>query len=324
MRNALRVLGWLAIVVLLAAFGGIVYLATAYPKKEPPPEIVVDGTAAQVEHGRYLFHHLLACVACHAERDTTLFGDPLVPGTVGKEYPGWRSEVFPPNVTPAALGDWTDGEIARAIASGIRKDGSGLFPAMPYAAYRNLALDDLAAVVAYMRELEPIPVELPRTRPRVPLNVIARIAPRPADPPERVPEGEIERGAYLAAVAACAFCHTPFERHRSIDTLAFAGGHAFEAGEWVVRSANLTPDPRTGIGTWSREKFVDRFRRVASHPERPRRRDPHDPPSVMPWAEHAEMTDEDLGAIHAYLRTVPPVEHEVRWFERVTREEVRP
>jgi len=324
MRNAMRVLGWLAAAVALVALGGVVYLAVAYPKKAPPPEIVVDGTADQVERGRYLFHHVLACVACHAERDTTLAGDPLVPGTVGKENLAWRGEVFPPNVTPAALGDWTDGEIARAIASGIRKDGSGLFPAMPYAAYRDLARDDLAAVVAYMRALEPIPVERPRTRPPVPLNVIARIAPRPADPPERAPEGMIERGAYLATVAACAFCHTPFERHRSVDSLAFAGGHAFEVGEWIVRSANLTPDPRTGIGTWSREKFVDRFRRVASHPERPRRRDAHDPPAVMPWAEHAGMTDEDLEAIYTYLRTVAPVEYEVRRFERVTREEERP
>lgn len=321
MRTALRALGWLAAVVLIAALGGVVFLAVAFPKKEPPPDVVVEGTPELVERGRYLFRHVANCLTCHSERDTTVVGEPMVAGTEGKENLAFGDAFFAPNITPAAMGEWSDGEIVRAIASGIRADGSALFPAMPYTAYRHMAMEDLAAIVAYMRTLEPIPVERARDNLPLPLNVIARLSPRPADPPARSPSGGVERGEYLATIAACVFCHTPRDRHAPVEEMVLAGGHEFVEGEWIVRAANLTPDDRTGIGRWSRERFIDRFRASATHPEDPRPRDESDPPRVMPWIEYAGMTEKDLGAIYDYLRTVEPIDHEIRTFERVPREE---
>lgn len=316
-RGALRALGWLATVLLLAALGGTVFLAVAFPKREPPPEVAVAGTSAQIERGRYLFRHVTPCLTCHAVHDTTLLGDPVVEGTEGKENLAWGEDVFPPNITPAALGAWTDGEIVRAIASGIRADGTALFPAMPYTQFRHVAMDDLTAIVAYVRTLEPIPVERPRRDLPVPLNVIARMSPRPADPPERAPTGELARGEYLATIAGCLFCHTPTGAdHAPIEAMAFGGGHEFDDGDWIVRGANITPHARTGIGTWSRERFVDRFKSGSTHPGGPRSRRHDDPPSVMPWLDYAGMIEEDLGAIYAYLRTVSPIENDVLRYER--------
>src|SRR5690606_35010597 len=117
--------------------------------------------------------------------------------------------------------------------------------------------------------------------------------------------GEAAYGEYLAEVAGCRFCHTQQENGKEVPGVAFAGGLelAFEAG--VVVSANITPDPLTGIGGWTREAFVARFKAFAD--EVPAVAD-GDPNTVMPWSLYAGMTEEDLGAIYDYLRTVPPVE----------------
>lgn len=317
MRTVLRALAWIVTVVLIAVLGGMVFLVVAFPKREPPPDVVVEGTPEQVERGRYLFRHVANCLACHSERDTTVVGEPMVAGTEGKENPAFGEPFFPPNVTPAAMGDWTDGEIVRAIASGIRADGSALFPAMPYTEFRRMAMEDLVAIVAYMRALDPIPVERSRGELPIPFNVIARLSPRPADPPSRAPTEGVARGKYLSTIAGCVFCHTPREGHEPIEEMALAGGHEFAEGDWIVRSANLTPDERTGIGAWSRERFIGRFKTSGMHPEDPRRRDENDPPQVMPWIEYAGMTEKDLGAIYDYLRTVLPVDNEIRTYGRV-------
>src|SRR5687768_12205427 len=218
MRKVLRVLGYLVVGVLSLVLLALVYIVIAYPKSAPPPDIDVRGTPEQVERGHYLFHTAAQCVECHAVRDTRAPGTPIVAGGLGKEnWVEWVEEggapFFPPNITPAALGDWTDGEIARAIASGIRKDGKALFPAMPYDVYRDMSREDLEALIAYLRSLEPMPVEHPREPLGLPFSVIARFMPRPADTPERTPsvsDGPAY-GKYLVSISGCEFCHTPGE-----------------------------------------------------------------------------------------------------------------
>jgi hypothetical protein len=82
----------------------------------------------------------------------------------------------------------------------------------------------------------------------------------------------------------------------------------------VVRSSNITPDPDTGIGRWPEDFFLARFRDFASeHSHRvPVARGQFN--TIMPWTMYAGLTDEDLGAIYAYLRTVKPVRHVVTKF----------
>jgi hypothetical protein len=85
-----------------------------------------------------------------------------------------------------------------------------------------------------------------------------------------------------------------------------AGGYVFEMPWGTLRSPNLTPDSETGIGDWTREFFIENFK-VWDVPESEYRRvEPGDVNTVMPWLMYAKMTEEDLGAIYDYLRTVEP------------------
>jgi mono/diheme cytochrome c family protein len=142
-----------------------------------------------------------------------------------------------------------------------------------------------------------------------------------------------ERGRYLVTVAGCNGCHTPFRKGSAgpePDMSRMLAGHPQElampaapktrgpwvwagaatntafAGPWGVSYAsNLTPEANTGLGIWTEDLFVKALR-TGRHWGQAR---PILPP--MPWQNYAQMTDEDLKAIYAYLRTIPPVVNSV-------------
>ena len=127
---------------------------------------------------------------------------------------------------------------------------------------------------------------------------------------------QVERGRYLANhVTVCIDCHSPRDWSRFsgppvADRLG-QGGPGLSRQQGFPVSPNLTPHEINGIGGWTREAFVARFRAFAA--EAPQV-GPEDPNTVMPWTMYAGMTDEDLGAIYDYLRTVPPVANAVeKW-----------
>jgi mono/diheme cytochrome c family protein len=165
--------------------------------------------------------------------------------------------------------------------------------------------------------LLPIPVAL----------VAAELTPaRSADP-------RVERGRYLVSTSACHDCHTPWhlgpdgpepDMSRALSghpqgmelppppepkgpwIASFAATNTAWAGPWGISfTANLTPDDETGTGRWSEQEFVDTIR-SGRHLGRGRQILP-----PMPWTVYAQMTDEDLGAIYAYLQTVPPIANRV-------------
>jgi mono/diheme cytochrome c family protein len=315
----LKVVAAVVLLVLLGAGGGLAYLNVAYPKVGPPPSIQVEATPDKVARGRYLANHVAVCIDCHSDRDWTLFSGPIIPGTEGRggfrfdRNFGFPGVFYSKNITPAALGEWTDGEILRAMTSGVSRDGSPFFPVMPYPSYRLMAQDDAEAIVAYLRTLTPIPHEVPESRADFPMNFILRTIPQPASPVERPdPSNVAEYGKYVATIAGCADCHTPATPDgQKIPGLEYAGGMEFRTPWGVVRALNLTPDDETGLGGWDREFFVKRFKAYGT-PEG--RREPVEPGAfntVMPWTMYADMTEEDLAAIYEFLRTVPAVKHKV-------------
>ncbi|MCZ7584017.1 MAG: hypothetical protein M5R36_12145 [Deltaproteobacteria bacterium] len=77
------------------------------------------------------------------------------------ELPG---TIFAKNITPAAIGDWTDGGIYRMITTGVNRDNGAAFPLMPYLSYRYADPEDVKAVVAYLRTLAPIENQTPPTK----------------------------------------------------------------------------------------------------------------------------------------------------------------
>lgn len=131
----------------------------------------------------------------------------------------------------------------------------------------------------------------------------AELAAHDAREKQRAAEHPVARGRYLVATLRCAFCHTPVRSDGSlVEPLLFAGGQRrrFESlGELVA--GNLTADRDTGLGAWSDAEIAAALTR-GTRPDGSRLR-----PYAMPWPSYAQLTPEDLRAVVAYLRTLPPI-----------------
>lgn len=305
-------------IIVFGIVGGVIYLFAAFPNVPPPPKVTVEGTEVQVERGKYLANHVTVCIDCHSTRDWTKFSGPIQPGTFGKggdvfnENMGMPGTFYAKNITPHNLGDWTDGEIYRTITTGVTKDGRAMFPVMPYPSYGKMDPEDVRAIIAYLRTLEPIEYESPDSKVNFPMNLILRTLPQPPNPMERPdPEDLVSYGKYLITIGGCGDCHTPQNQGAPVEGLYLAGGFEFKAPFGTVRSANITPDKKTGIGNWSKERFVERFKQYDVPADSLPEVDEHQFNTVMPWQMYAGMTKQDLEAIYAYLQSVTPVENSV-------------
>lgn len=149
------------------------------------------------------------------------------------------------------------------------------------------------------------------------------------------PTGDAKRGQYLVTVAGCNDCHTPFKLNDQgipePDMAVMLSGHPESlklppppdlgggpwimvgaatntayAGPWgITYASNLTPDVNTGLGIWTEDMFV-RALKTGKHMGTSRQIQP-----PMPWPSLSKMTDEDLKAMYAFLRTIPPVVNHV-------------
>ncbi len=303
--------------VLLITVSGLSYLYIALPDAGPAPDITVEGTPQQVERGRYLAHHVASCIDCHSVRDWSRLAGPIRTGTEGKggdvfdENMGFPGTFYAKNITPFNLKEWSDGEIYRTITTGINRDGEPIFPVMPWPFYSRMDPEDVKAIIAYIRTLEPVESVSPPSKAHFPVNLVMRTLPKPAEPLSRPdPSDTIPYGKYLTTIAACAECHTQKVQGQPVDEMFFAGGFEFRLPGGIVRSANLTPG-RTGIGNWTEEQFVSRFKRYDMPVDSILQTGPTDFNTVMPWTMYAGMKDEDLKAIFAYLKSLDPIENTV-------------
>jgi hypothetical protein len=334
LMNGIRIILKIAIALVLLAVvlaaGAAAWLRFTYPRVSPAdPDLKIEITAERVARGEYLSNHVLDCFGCHGQRDMETFSFPLKEGTLGaggfrvpREWKLFPGDVTSPNITPAALAEWTDGEILRALTAGVNREGKFLFPMMPYVHYGVLDREDMYSVVAYLRTLTPIEYNTRPTEIDFPLNLILRTVPRdPRFGTRPDPSDEIASGRYLAEAAGCMICHTVVNQKEEPVGTRYIGGRVFDFPflGGVLRSPNITPDTATGIGLFTRADFIGLFRAKAKRAlEQKAPVTPDDPTNtIMPYWAFAGMTDEDLGAIYAYLRTLPPVEHAVtRWTPR--------
>jgi mono/diheme cytochrome c family protein len=277
---------------------------------DPPPgpralrDVRYEATADRLARGRYLTEGVLQCFLCHSDRDWSAPGAPPVAGRKGAGHV-WedRPWLVSPNITPdreTGAGTWTDDMFARAIREGIGHDGRVLHPQMWYASFRSLSDDDVASIVVYLRTLPPVHNALPKTTlPQgrqipPPRQLVSEVKwPAQTDP--------VSRGAYLVRVADCIGCHTAFEAPQIPGF--FGGGNAVtRGGRPPVFSSNITFDP-SGIPYYDAALFKETIRtgRVRARALS----------GAMPWIVFRNMTDEDLDAIFAYLRSRRPVRHNV-------------
>ncbi len=321
-RRVGKLLLWAASVAAAVIALGLAALFVLFPRVKAAPELKVAGTPAQVERGRYLAHHVAVCLDCHSKRDWGLFAAPPVEGTWGQggevfdEEAGLPGTYYAGNITPAGIGEWTDGEVYRAITAGVGQDGRPLFPIMPYREYGQLADPDLYAIIAYLRTLEPIEHDVPPSHSDFPMSLIIRTLPR--DPQTRLSPSRQEPlayGRYLTTAAGCLVCHTPQQRGEPVPGMLGAGGFEFPLKTGgIVRSVNITFDETTGIGGFTRDYFIQRFKLHAAPDYEPAEVMPGDLNTPMPWSLYSGMTEEDLAAIYVYLRSLPPIENRVFLF----------
>jgi len=316
-RKLLRIL-LIIVVVIFAAIGGLLaYVKTALPKVGDAPEMKIEITPERIERGSYLANHVMICMDCHSTRDWTLFSGPPVPGTEGKggekfdqsmDFPGTYVAA---NITPANLKEWTDGEIFRAITAGVSKDGRPLFPIMPHPNFGQLDEEDIKSVIAYIRSLPAIENETEASTSDFPMNFIIHTIPKAAQlAPMPDKSDKVAYGKYLVTAASCFNCHTN-EIKGEIVGEPFAGGREFKFPDGsILRSSNITPHA-TGIGNWSEDVFTLKFRQYADTSYQYQKVEPGQFQTLMPWTMYGKMTEEDIRAVYAYLKTVEPVENTV-------------
>lgn len=307
----------LLVIVVFALF--ISYIVFSLPNVGKPEVIKIELTPERIARGKYLANNVTVCMDCHSTRDWTKFAGPLVPGTLGKggevfnQQFGFPGNFISKNITPAGIGSWTDGEVFRAITTGVDKDGKALFPVMPHPHYGTMDREDIYSIIAYIRTLAPIDNVLPASKPDFPMNIIIHSIPQKAIFTKLPPTtDQLAYGKYLFNAAACGDCHTKQVKGKPIVGMELAGGFEFPLPSGgVVSSANITPDPETGIGSWTEANFVGRFKAYADTSFHPANIEKGNFNSVMPWNMYGHMKDEDLKAIYAYLRTIRPIHHPV-------------
>lgn len=319
MRLLLRIVAVAIGVAAIVAAAGVAYLFARYPDVPPAEEIRVVATAEKLARGKYLSNHVAGCTMCHAVRDFTKYAAPVVAGSEGRGGDSFADPnspirvLYSPNISPTAIGSWTDGELIRAMTSGVSKDGTPLFPIMPYLNYGKLSRDDVESIVAYVRTLPSHEYQAPARELGMPLPLVVRTMPAAAAfRPIPSKSDRVAYGEYVTNAAACIHCHTPIDgRGQALPGMSFAGGFVLVHPGGEVRSANITPDATTGIGTWTEQQFIDKFKAFEGAPLRPLTAEEQKQNTVMPWTSYAGMTTEDLGAIYAYLRSLRPVIHRV-------------
>lgn len=321
MKKILKILGYVLLAVVIIVAGLLIYVKTMLPNVGPAPKLKVVLSSENIERGKYLANHVMLCIDCHSSRDWSLFSGPMIQGTRGKggeifdQKLGFPGKYVAPNITPFALQSWTDGEIFRAITSGVSKDGRALFNIMPHHNYGQLDRKDIEAVIAYIRTLEPIENETETSSSDFPMNFIINTLPKePSFSNKPSPSDKLDYGKYMITAAGCIDCHTKQEKGEFVGEL-FAGGFEFKFPDGsIVRSSNLTSDKETGIGGWTSEQFINRFKVYADSSYVNAKVAVGSFQSTMPWTMYSGMRDEDLAAIFAYLQSLSPVKNQIERF----------
>jgi mono/diheme cytochrome c family protein len=289
----LRRIGYVAgaLLVLVLLLAGTVYAVSSARLSRTyevaPAAVSIPDDPATIARGAHLAQSRLGCTECHG---ANLGGKPVVES-------GMFGHFIAPNLTRGEGGlgaTFTDADWLRSVRHGVKRDGRPVM-FMPSEEFNRLSEEDLTAVIAYVKQVPPVDGTQPASRPGpiaralltfnptiLPAAAIDHSAPFPAAP---VAEVSARYGEYLASTSGCRGCHGP----------DLAGGKAMEPG--TPAPTNLTP--AGPLGAWTEADFIRALREGV-------RPDGSAISSAMPWKAMGRMTDLELQAIFAYLKSVPP------------------
>ena len=293
------------------------------------PDASAAGREARIARGRYLAHGIARCFWCHSPLDGGNPAGPRPESLGSGDVLDPKIPVVAPNITPdteTGIGRWSDAEVVRAIREGRGRGDRRLRGDHPASYFSVMTDEDAMSVVAYLRSLPAVRRKLPRSAP--PGRGTTTVQPPTPPATEASLRTALDRGRYLVQLGECRGCHTPTTAQGTpFRRLEFGGGRRFfvdkgagievspdrsftPAARQAARgedgffaSANITLDP-SGIAFYTEDIFRSTLRTGRVGGVRPLS-------AAMPWVFFREMSDEDLGAIFAYLATLPPVRHRV-------------
>jgi hypothetical protein len=313
-----KVLKWLliiiGIVVLLAGITALIIWLKPLPSYTAEKiNLKIDYTPERVQNGVRLASML--CRNCHFNESTGKF--------TGREMTeiDHFGKVIAKNITrhpDAGIGKWTDGELVYFIRTGIKPNGDYVPPYMPKLVH--LSDEDMNSLIAFLRSEHPwVQADNTRQQDSKPSFLVKFLvfigAMEPFDfpkqsinPPDTA--NVVEYGKYIALYQMeCFACHSKdFAKndyyHPEKSVGFFGGGNEMknDKGE-IVRSANITMDDETGIGSWTEDEFVQAVR-TATHPRRKA-------PLRQPMMPYAGLSENEVKAVYAYLKTIPKINNKV-------------
>jgi mono/diheme cytochrome c family protein len=280
------ILGSLVIIILLAGLVLVIVGNTMIANKYPTEveSISITSSPEAIARGKHLAESVSMCTDCHGADlgGQVLLDDPKI------------AVFISPNLTKGQDGVgslYSDMDFVRAVRHGVRPDGSGLFimPSNYYAYYTDA---DLAALIAYIRSVQPVDSQLPQKQVGVmgrlllglgmfPPNMAEMLKQSDAKPSQAAPAISKEYGEYVSYIAACRDCHGP----------NLAGN---VAGSQAPYGPNLTPGGE--LARWQEADFINAIRTGQTPTGRTLSED-------MPL-QYGQMTDEELKALWAYLSSM--------------------
>jgi mono/diheme cytochrome c family protein len=274
--------------------------------------IVLSALAASVSRaetpegrGSYLVNAVMVCDGCHTPRGPGgfLMDKRLSGGSQIWDEPAYT--VKGSNITQdreTGIGAWSAADLKRLLVEGVRPNGVPVAPQMPYAFYKILTPRDLDAIAAYIRTVAPVKNAVQPPVYKAPM----RAQPIPgAEKPldEAAISDPVKRGFYLATIGHCMECHA----RRPDGTQDFKnwwgkGGNVMKGPFGAVAVSNITSHPKSGIGAWSDAEIKRALTQGLSRDGRAFK------PPMARQMFFSKLTEADLNALVAWLRTLPPLE----------------
>lgn len=313
MKKALKIIGIvLGVLLILVAVFALYVNITGIPSYavSPPEKFPVSMDSLSLANGEKLVR--ITCMDCHINYDNN-----LLEGKKMYDIPPAFGEVWSANLNHPEKGlkRYSNEELVYLLRTGIKKDGKYAPPWM--VKFPNMADEDLEDIIAFLRSDHPMlatsEVEQPAPKPSFLVKFLSHVAFKPFPYPEqKIPlpaaDDQVAKGAYLAnAVTGCFSCHsadfTTIDDLNPANSAGFYGGGTAmkDAAGQDIYSANITMCQTTGIGNWTEQEFIDAVK-WGKGPKYPVR---------APMPKFTQLTDEEIGAIYAYLKTVPVIENEV-------------